>query len=147
MCLAAAVYAEQLLPRGHGYPLWIPEPDTTDNQVRIGDVGYIWEGSFCTLFNATLPASHPVNRNGVPKGFVPLEFDTAELVRTRDTYLPDAPVCSQYVRCLTAVAQAGTRFVCYSLRGLNIFLTRRLVSQLVHSTCRWSNAPLFRMCT
>ncbi|KAI0089368.1 hypothetical protein BDY19DRAFT_140693 [Irpex rosettiformis] len=76
-------------------------------EVRIGDVGYVWEGSFCTLFNATLPKTHPINRKGVPEGFIPLDFNTAELVRTRDGYLPDAPVCSQTVRRLSAVAQAG----------------------------------------
>lgn len=110
MCLAAAVYAEQLLPKGHGYPLWIPEPDTPHDEVRIGDVGYIWEGSFCTLFNATLPESHHVNRNGVPEGFAMLEFST-EFLRTRELYLPDGPVCSKTVRRLTATGQAGVRFV------------------------------------
>lgn len=113
MCLAAAVYAEQLLPKGHGFPLWIPEPDTNQDEVRIGDVGYVWEGSFCTLFNITLPETHPVNRNGVPDGFTPLKFNPAELVRRRDAYLPDAPICSQTVRRVSVAAQGGARFVSF----------------------------------
>ncbi|KAI0337068.1 hypothetical protein BDW22DRAFT_1364574 [Trametopsis cervina] len=108
MCQAADVFSEQLLPKGHGFPLWLPEPDTELDEVQIGDVGYLWEGSFCTLFNPTLPANHPVNKNGVPDGFVPLKFNSNELVRRRDAYLPDGPVCSQTVRRVSAVAQAGT---------------------------------------
>ena len=107
MGLAATTYAEQLNSLRYGHPLWFPE-----SEADIGDVGYINEGSFCTLFNAILPATHPANRsrNGVPGGFVPLEFNQT-LVRTVDGYLPDALVCSRTVRHMSIAAQAGARFV------------------------------------
>lgn len=43
------VYAEQLVGRGYGLPLWHPEPTrygTEPCEVEIGDVGYISEGRF-----------------------------------------------------------------------------------------------------
>ncbi|KAI0088759.1 hypothetical protein BDY19DRAFT_144774 [Irpex rosettiformis] len=51
---AAVVYADQLSRKGLGYPLWIPEPHIPHAKLRVGDVGWFWEGSFFTLFNATL---------------------------------------------------------------------------------------------
>ncbi|TFK99799.1 hypothetical protein BDV98DRAFT_510078 [Pterulicium gracile] len=53
----AESYARFLLPRLHGYPLWIPEPfgrigKFRQVDVRVGDVGYITDiGSLETLFN------------------------------------------------------------------------------------------------
>ena len=76
----------------------MPEPDL--EEIHIGDVGYTWQGSFCSLFNATLPAFDPINRNGVPRSFVPITFDRERLVRVRDAYLPDGPICSRTVRHL-----------------------------------------------
>lgn len=111
MSTAAVIYADQLLPRGYGYPLWVPEPDDPCSEVRIGDVGYIWDGSFYTLFNATLPADHPTNRNGVPDNFVPLEFDPAEFIRSRDPFLPEGTLCSKTVKHVGAQTKANIRFI------------------------------------
>lgn len=61
-----------------GYPLWVPEPNTTlpeeyhHTGLRIGDVGVVTaHGSFDVLFNICLPADHPLHANyhGVPEGF------------------------------------------------------------------------------
>ncbi|KAI0370551.1 hypothetical protein BV20DRAFT_1073972 [Pilatotrama ljubarskyi] len=63
------VYSKLLFRRGQGYPLWEPEP-TRAGEVLIGDVGHIYQGAFYRLFNATLPADHPVNQPyGVPDEF------------------------------------------------------------------------------
>ncbi|KIK59377.1 hypothetical protein GYMLUDRAFT_678444 [Collybiopsis luxurians FD-317 M1] len=73
------VYARLLLPRRKGYPLWKPKPDEYLSEeyrrvgVDIGDVGYLNEsGGFDYLFNACLPANHPVNLGRVPLDFQPL---------------------------------------------------------------------------
>ncbi|KAH9839012.1 uncharacterized protein C8Q71DRAFT_855664 [Rhodofomes roseus] len=69
------VYAQELLPLGHGYPLWDPRPDETAGEIEIGDVGYIEDGRFRRLFNPTLPRDDPANCAwGVPKDFRPLEI-------------------------------------------------------------------------
>jgi hypothetical protein len=76
----SAVYAAALMPKGYGFPLWIPEPsanapeDYVKNGVRIGDVGVRSpRGSLDFLFNITLPANHEVNKRGFPDQFEGIE--------------------------------------------------------------------------
>ncbi|EEB95999.1 hypothetical protein MPER_04942 [Moniliophthora perniciosa FA553] len=77
------LYAYFLFSQGHGYPLWVPEPNTqlpaayADEGIRIGDVGIITRnGGFDFLFNICLPVDHPVNQHyGTPPGFTPLICD------------------------------------------------------------------------
>lgn len=45
------IYAEELSSKGHGIPLWSPEPHQ-DREVQIGDVGLIQSGEFQSIFNA-----------------------------------------------------------------------------------------------
>ncbi|KAI0686423.1 hypothetical protein BC835DRAFT_1288098 [Cytidiella melzeri] len=72
MGVAAKVLAEQLQRYGHGDALWDPAP-TTDEEVRLGDVGIIdEEGSFMRLFNVMVDAKDSLNKGGVPDGFKPL---------------------------------------------------------------------------
>jgi len=60
-------YSRVLLTRGHGYPLWLPEPPTNignykEEGLRIGDVGMVaFDGGFIYFFNIFLPPSHPLN--------------------------------------------------------------------------------------
>ncbi|KAK7691068.1 hypothetical protein QCA50_006171 [Cerrena zonata] len=62
------IYARQMLSLNYGLALWQPSPSTGHTCVRIGDVGYIRDGSFRFLFNAAKP-------NGpVPDGFEPLKI-------------------------------------------------------------------------
>ncbi|THU95780.1 hypothetical protein K435DRAFT_665746 [Dendrothele bispora CBS 962.96] len=70
--------------KGHGYPLWVPEPsdemlENCKDGIKVGDVGFITQdGSFEFLFNVTLPENHEINkRRGVPRNFEPLELDRA----------------------------------------------------------------------
>lgn len=96
MTLAATVYAKQLFYRGHGLPMWIPEPSEFGT-VQIGDVGYVVDGCFYRLFNATKPADHSLNCNGVPASYEPLVFKPSLVHRVND-YLPPGPLCSRSVR-------------------------------------------------
>lgn len=69
------VYAKELGDACRlGYPLWDPEPEE-QGTVCIGDVGYISEGRFRRLFNATRPANDALNALfGVPDGYEPLQI-------------------------------------------------------------------------
>jgi len=74
------IYAQYLLLKMRGFPLWIPQPSGTlsvpyrRHGLSIGDVGIIKpSGCFSFLFNICLPPSHPLNSGKVPAGFSPLD--------------------------------------------------------------------------
>lgn len=90
---AATTYAEQLVGRGYGLPLWHPEP-TKFGEVQIGDVGYVDDGCFYRLFNAIRPASDPLNKWGVPENFVELVVNADFALHTEENYLQPGPVCT-----------------------------------------------------
>lgn len=89
---AAIVYAEQLVGRGYGLPLWHPEP-TKFGEVEIGDVGFVSEGQFIRLFNAMQSADHAVNARGVPAGFVMLQA-ADEFLHDNERHLLPGPICT-----------------------------------------------------
>ncbi|KAJ7458914.1 hypothetical protein FB451DRAFT_1372119 [Mycena latifolia] len=73
-------YCAQLLRRGRGFPVYVPEPQRNLPQeyqrqgVTIGDVGRVTpEGIFDFFFNIYLDADNPINADNVPEGFSPLE--------------------------------------------------------------------------
>lgn len=90
---AAVVYAEQLVGRGYGLPLWHPEPAEPFGEVEIGDVGYVSEGTFIRLFNALRPADDPINADGVPEGFVMLR-PNPRLLRSGEQHVSPGPICT-----------------------------------------------------
>jgi hypothetical protein len=58
------VYRDQLSTPSHGLALWNPIPNPPGmiyDNVSIGDVGYLHEGTFIRMFNVTLPWNHPSN--------------------------------------------------------------------------------------
>lgn len=67
---AHKTYAKALCRKGHGYALWEPDPGT-DPAVELADVGYVRDGGFIKLFNASLDAEDPRNRLGLPDGYEP----------------------------------------------------------------------------
>ncbi|KAJ6477783.1 hypothetical protein C8R45DRAFT_799845, partial [Mycena sanguinolenta] len=63
------LYSRLLLPKGHGYPLFRPQPfDDLPVELRrqgttIGDVGVVTsDGSFDVIFNICRAADDPLNR-------------------------------------------------------------------------------------
>ncbi|PBK79369.1 hypothetical protein ARMGADRAFT_907175, partial [Armillaria gallica] len=73
------LYISHLICKGHGYPFWYPEPDSSgsavyaEQGVQPGDVGILSDiGGFNYLFNIYRDADHAVNIGGVPPGFQPL---------------------------------------------------------------------------
>lgn len=76
------LYANELLHCRLGIPLWLPEPSPEWGPVKLADVGYIADGKFYRLFNASLPANDPSHeRLGVPEGFEPLTDIEASVER------------------------------------------------------------------
>ena len=90
--------------------MWNPDPPKRIyNNVSIGDVGYLDEGTFIRMFNVTLPWHHQSNRTlGDPEPFDTLDnlsakikkslFDKAEFHSSKVTYFkvgasmtPDMP--------------------------------------------------------
>ena len=67
-------YADELLVLGQGYALLHADPGEQCDQIRPGDVGYIYSaiGRFVRIFNIFYSQTHEVNKDGVPEGFVPL---------------------------------------------------------------------------
>ncbi|KAI0282668.1 hypothetical protein BC826DRAFT_274337 [Russula brevipes] len=59
------LYREQLTSLHHGHALWEPDPQNLYEQVSIGDVGYMQEGSFRRMFNVLLEWDDPLNRTTV----------------------------------------------------------------------------------
>ncbi|GJE89743.1 hypothetical protein PsYK624_058490 [Phanerochaete sordida] len=121
---AALVYAEQLVGRGYGLPLWHPEPIGPFGDVQIGDVGYISEGAFIRLFNALHSKDDPINADGVPAGFSQLR-PNGQLLRSSEQHVSPGPICTTTTtyRKISAslegsdVAGALYTFSCNSSRG------------------------------
>lgn len=95
------VYSKLLSSRGHGYPLYIPEPNENlpyeyrQRGISIGDVGIITsDGGFDFLFNVCLSATDPINNDNVPEGFVPLVLDQRDIFRQSHRHSPGAIISS-----------------------------------------------------
>jgi hypothetical protein len=69
------VYRDQITALSQGLALWNPNPPKRIyNNVSIGDVGYLHEGTFIRMFNVMLPWDDPSNRTlGVPEFYEPLD--------------------------------------------------------------------------
>lgn len=142
----ATVYANQLLQRCHGWPLWFPDRPQQPHDVEIGDVGYVDpDGAFVRLFRATEKAEHPVNKEGVPVGFHKLDFSN-RVLDEKDNYLDAQPVCSRTVESLGGGLGAGSdvastklqySFACSADQGAFLVLKDRAAKRAVQSNKRF----------
>jgi len=76
--VAHITYANALISKGYGYPLWEPDP-VECAPVELADVGYISEGGFIKLFNASREADDQNNRLGLPRQHT--RFSVGEIQR------------------------------------------------------------------
>ncbi|KAI0633161.1 WD40-repeat-containing domain protein [Trametes polyzona] len=137
------VYHQQLLPLGHGYPLWDAEPEDKRFEIEIGTVGRMDAGKFWLLFNAMKTADDPYQKHGVPVAYEPFR---------PPTHAPQGPwekikfplVVSQTVcnRDIAAALQAGTtsgtvslgaslKFDCRENKGAFLLLERPAIAVLL----------------
>ena len=89
------VYQKHLTSPYHGIALWNPNPvEGLYDEVSIGDVGYICDGSFIRMFNVSLPWNDPSNEKlGKPEEFKTLELDSF----TRENKIDPADYLSPHV--------------------------------------------------
>ena len=83
-----SIYERHMKLKKHGFPLWIPQPNTTLPRsyqwqgVSIGDVGiFTSDGGFDFLFNACLPAGHACNPDELPEGFSPFDLKSTDVCK------------------------------------------------------------------
>ena len=98
------VYRDQLTALSQGLALWNPSPPRQIyNNVSIGDVGYLQEGTFIRMFNVMLPWDHPSNRTiGNPEPYEPLDCGPFT-----NTLGADFDKVGHYSRYVVAEANAG----------------------------------------
>lgn len=84
--VAHEAYAAALVSKGHGHPLWQPDPGVYPS-VELADVGYILDGGFIKLFNASVGVEDPSNSFGLPVDHTPLHVGQIQ----RKTPLPKTP--------------------------------------------------------
>ncbi|KAJ7595131.1 hypothetical protein C8J56DRAFT_1124062 [Mycena floridula] len=111
----AQIYSNSLVPKKHGYPLWIPEPPSNlpeayrSNGIRVGDLVCLTEdGGYDYLFNIFSPETDPVNIGRVPNGFAPLFLDDHDIITYDNLHKPGANISTMTVKKLELSGQATT---------------------------------------
>ncbi|KAF8516249.1 hypothetical protein JB92DRAFT_2272739 [Gautieria morchelliformis] len=64
-------YYQELISRGHGHAVWDPDPGE-EPAVQVADVGYMKNGTFIRLFNASKAIGDISNKLGTPEGYEPI---------------------------------------------------------------------------
>lgn len=127
------IYSDQLSTLKRGYALWEADPAGSYDQVEVGDVGYIFRGSFERLFNILRPANHPSQSRGVPECFEPLTLP--ENRTTKCLTLPAGEYMSRRVRHVDVtggVSRYETRIP--TLHRANVIL----ISIMVYKCGSWA---------
>ena len=99
------IYSHYMLLKGHGLPLYIPQPSTSHcdsyerQGVSIGDVGVVTSlGDFDRFFNICLPAGHAMNPDVLPDGFYHLDLKPADVqVKSIYAHSPNSHMASPTV--------------------------------------------------
>lgn len=99
------VYIRQLLPKKHGFPLYVPEPaddlpaEYRDKGTSIGDVGIMRpNGSFDFVFNICAAADDSVNCYGVPDEFEQLTMRPGDVSHLNNMFPQGSDVSSASVK-------------------------------------------------
>ncbi|KAJ7469879.1 hypothetical protein B0H11DRAFT_1684476, partial [Mycena galericulata] len=99
------LYSRLLLPKGHGYPLFHPQPfddlplESRRTGTEIGDVGIVTsDGSFDVLFNICRTADDPMNRFGVPRDFEQIPLGPGDIAPRAQYHRPGSHVSNTQIR-------------------------------------------------
>ncbi|KAJ7438710.1 hypothetical protein B0H11DRAFT_576363 [Mycena galericulata] len=99
------LYSRLLLPKGHGYPLFHPQPfddlplESRRTGTEIGDVGIVTsDGSFDVLFNICRTADDPMNRFGVPGDFEQIPLGPGDIAPRAQYHRPGSHVSNTQIR-------------------------------------------------
>lgn len=112
------VYARQLLPKKHGYPMYYPEPlDNLLLEYRkrgvgiLGDVGIIKpDGSFEFAFNIFIPraeSDREINCFGVPDDFFPMQLDRQLVASNHNKHAKGSVIISNCEKSQDASGNIG----------------------------------------
>ncbi|KAJ7618636.1 hypothetical protein FB45DRAFT_1033828 [Roridomyces roridus] len=108
------LYTRLLLSKGHGYPLFHPQPfddlPTTSREVgtQVGDVGIITpDGAFDVIFNICRPADDPANRFGVPTGFEQIELVPEDMASRPRYHRPGSDISNTKISKRRVDVDAG----------------------------------------
>jgi hypothetical protein len=114
MSNASKVYTRLLLPKGHGCPIWCPEPDENlsfeycEGGVGVGHVGRIVPGGgFDPLFNICYGENDPMNGDGVPDGFEQLDLNPQDITIRSKYHNPGSHICSDALEKIPNVIDTG----------------------------------------
>jgi hypothetical protein len=66
-------YYQELISRGYGHAVWDADPGS-EPAVEIADVGYMDDGAFVRLFNASKEVGDASNKFGTPEGYEPIHI-------------------------------------------------------------------------
>ena len=139
--VAYETYASALITKGHGHPLWEPDPGDYPG-VELGDVGFIDEGGFIRLFNASAGNDDPRNHFGLPQGHSRLLTGRIK----RRTPLPKEPryIASKGIQSTGVDLSITAGQVIHMFTGRYCrFLTRNLSPQGVRASRRWCQLRMF----
>ncbi|KAJ7579024.1 hypothetical protein C8J56DRAFT_334850 [Mycena floridula] len=110
----AQTYSSSLLPKRHGYPLWLPEPhgnlptEYRRNGLRIGDVVILTEdGGFDYMFNIFADETESINQGRTPHGFNPLALDEQDVLYWENRHKPGASISTMNVKKLELNSEAA----------------------------------------
>lgn len=99
------VFSKLLSDQGHGRALRIPEPDenlpagSRGEDTLIGSVIQLTtSGGIDVLFNLRLPASHPINGDGLPEEHVELRLGRRDVSKHSHMLPPGAVISSERYR-------------------------------------------------
>ena len=119
------VFVESLLPKRHGYPLWLPEPH--DNLPaayqamgdRPGDVVILTkDGGRDYLFNIFVESTDPINLNRVPSDFHPLAADPLDFLNYADYHKPNTQISNFEAKKVLAVGDISTNIPSVQFIGI-----------------------------
>lgn len=101
-----SIYERSLITRGHGFPLWFPEPDLKRGEIQVGDVGLKFPGEFIRIFNTMKPEGDPVNKFGVPSNMSTLKVLDHQWSE-KSNLMDPSPICSKATSVRSAHADAS----------------------------------------